>query len=98
MKTKNNANSGVKKKKGLRRKILAFVLAFTRVFRPETRLYSRLGARSVFWVGTGHEMHSGGAGPVTFFWATILAWKGTFLAWGARPRNAPRGAGPVHKL
>ena len=41
-------NSGLKsKKKGLWHKVLGFVLAFTCVFRPGTRLYSRLGAGAV---------------------------------------------------
>ena len=49
------------KVKGLRRKILGFVLAFICVFRPETRFYLRLGR------GTGSETHSSGTGLVTFF-------------------------------
>ena len=48
-------NAGVKtkkKKKRLRCEILGLVLAFTCVFRPGTRLYSRLGgARAEIWGG-----------------------------------------------
>ena len=40
-------DSGVKtKKKGLRREILGLVFAYTRLFRPGTKLYSRLGSIS----------------------------------------------------
>ena len=86
-------NSGVKTKKGLWCEILGFVLAFTRVFRPEKRLYSRLG-------GGGHkqyfgrhrpEMHSSGTGPVTFFWGAILAWGDTSSnVGGTSPKWTPR--------
>ena len=32
------------------------------------------GAPAVFWGGTRPKMHFSGAGPVSFFWGTILAW------------------------
>ena len=78
-------------------------MLFTRVFRPETKLYSRMGEHKQYFVGTGPEMHTNGTEPVIFFWGTIFA-KGTHFSlagvaqtviWGARPRNAPRGAGPA---
>ena len=73
------------KKKGLRREILAFVLVFTRVFRPRTRFYSRLGGGTSSIFGcSGPKMHSSGTGLVVLFWGTILARRGTFLAWGAQ--------------
>ena len=78
-----------RRKKGLRRREnLGFALAFTRVFRPGTRLYSRLG-------GTSPEMHSGGNKPVTFFWGTFLAWGGAqAVIWGGKAPKCPRDAGP----
>ena len=71
---------GEDQKKGLRCKILGFVLAFSRAFRPGTRLYPQLGGGG----STGPEMHFSGTGPVTFIWGTIFAWRGAFLALGAQ--------------
>ena len=88
---------GEDQKKGFRLEILAFILAFSRVFRPGIRLYSRLEDRSSILGGTGPEMDSSDTGTVTFFWGTFLAWRDIFLAlgsqaviWGARPQNATR--------
>ena len=76
-------NSGVKTeniKKGLQRKILSLVLSFTHVFRPGSRLYSRLGE---------HKQYSGGYRlqntlrwhrACYFLLGTILAWGNRFLA------------------
>ena len=80
-------------------------LAFTRVFCLETRLYSRLCGGTSSILG-GHKPQNllRCTGPVTFLWGTILAWGSTFFRvggtssdLGARPLNAPHGAGPVRK-
>ena len=42
------------------------------------------------------QTHPNGVKAVAFFWGTIFTRLGaTFLAWGSRPRNDPRGAGPA---
>ena len=76
----SNKDQKKKHKKRFWRKILGLVLAYNRVFRPGTKLYSlfRRGALAVFWGSTGPKIHSSGTGPVTFFWGTILAWGHTF--------------------
>ena len=88
----------VKTRKGLRREILGFVLAFTCVFCPGTRLYTHAwGAKAVFWRGAISEMSSSDTGPVSFLFAHYPRWGGTFLAWEgsssdfweAQPQNAP---------
>ena len=49
---------------------------------------------------SGPELHSSGTESVTFFEAqsslggTFLVWGAQAVIWGARPRNAPHGAGP----
>ena len=54
---------GERSKKGLQRETVSFVLAFTGVFPPGTRIYSRLGEQAVFW-GTRLRNAPRGAGPV----------------------------------
>ena len=53
----------------------------------------------------GLELHSRSTKPVTFFLEQSLLGGGQLsfegaqaVNWGARPRNAPRGAGPAHIL
>ena len=86
-----STNSGMKKKK----KVFGSVFAFTRVFLPWRKFYSRFrGYRQYFGgaqtpkctpVAPEHNPRLGG---------TLLAWEGTSSDLGSWPRNAPRGAGP----
>ena len=51
--------------------------------------------------GTGLQIHSGGTGPVTFVWGTILTWGhitrlgGTSSDLGGTVLKRPCGAGPA---
>ena len=78
------------KKKGLRREVLYFVLALTRVFRPGTGVYPRLGEHMLrnalqwhrgFYFLMGHNSRLGG---------TFLASGGTSSDLGSLYRNAPQ--------
>ena len=50
----------------------------------------------------GLELHSSGTslllclGNNNHLWGIIFVWRAQAVIWGARPRNAPRGAGPDH--
>ena len=69
--------------------MLDLVLAFTHVFCPGTRLYSRLG-------GTGPKCTPAASGLFFSFGAQFSFWGDTSSdLGGARPRNAPKCAGPV---
>ena len=62
--------------------------AFTRVFRPGTKLYSRLGSTSSILWGKGLKMHSSGTGLLLSF-ATQSSLGGTFLAQGGTAPKCP---------
>ena len=78
-----------------KKKVFESVFAFTRVFLPRTKFYSRF---------RGHRQYFGGAQtpkctPVApehnpRLGGTLLAWEGTSSDLGSWPRNAPHGAGP----
>ena len=77
-----------KLKNGLRRKILGFVLAFNRVFRPETRLYSCLGAQrprnALPWHRACYFLLEHNPRMV----GTFLAWRSQTVIREAQPQNA----------
>ena len=81
-------------KKVLRREILNFVVAFTRVFRLETRLYSDLvdHKQYCFWGGAQAPKCTPVApGQLLFLGAKSLLGRGTFLAWGGTGSDLGHG-------
>ena len=98
------ANSGMKteNKKRSSARNLIFVLSFTCVFRPKTRLYSRLGEHKQYF-GRYRPRNALEWHQACYFFLAQSSLGGThfllggahFLLGGARPLNAPRGAGPA---
>ena len=87
-------NSEVRTRKGFRREILGFVLAFTRVFVLEQDFTHVWGGTSSIFGRYSSKIPSSGTRHATFFCGTILAWGGTFLAWKGTSGDLGRDATP----
>ena len=89
-------DSRMKTKKGICRKILGFVVMFTRIFDLQRKF-------TYAWRGTGPEKQSSGTGPVTLFCGTMVQSSlrlQQLLAWGHKQQlgehnpEMPPGAMP----
>ena len=96
-------NQKKKKKKGLQRKILGSVLAFSSAFRPETKFHSRLGGTASF-LGKHRLQNALQWHPACYFLSrqnprlggTIIAWVDTSSdVYSSDMPPIPHGAEPA---